>query len=216
MPAKVTTGSSALRSTWRRSTPPSGTPLARAVVTKSCDADLEHRRARQARVDRHVEQAERQRRQHQVRAMSSTAATPVRSAPTVLMPKLGSQSEPHAEHQHQHQPDPEQRRRVEAERQHGDDAVGERADAACGQRAERDAADDGEHERRAGQQQRRRQPFQDQAQHRPLLAVAKCRDRPVPRGSRRARAASTAAGRGRTARAAARGTADRRRPLRRR
>ncbi len=140
MPARVTTGSSALRRMWRRRMRPSGTPLARAVLMKSWPATLQHGAAGQPGVDGHVEQAERQRGQHQVARRVGRRRPAVQVRPHGVHAEARQPVEPDAEHQHQHQADPEDRRGVEAERQHGDEAVGPAADPPRGRGAERDAA----------------------------------------------------------------------------
>ena len=103
--------------------------------------------------------------------MSSTAARPVRSAPTVSLPKLGSQFEPDAEHQHQHQPDPEDRRGVEAQSDDRDHAVEPAPGMARRDHARDHAGQQRQQEGGAGQQQRRRQPLQDQRGDAALLRV---------------------------------------------
>ena len=91
MPAKVMTGSSALRSTWVRITRLGLTPLARAVFTKSIPMTS----SIDARVRRTYTAMKKQPRvivgRTRCWAMSAARARPVSPEPTVSMPKAGNQ-----------------------------------------------------------------------------------------------------------------------------
>jgi len=66
-PISVTIGSSALRSTWRVMTRVFVQPLGAGGADEIEVQDLQHRGAHDAQIDRKEDQAERQRRQHEMR-----------------------------------------------------------------------------------------------------------------------------------------------------
>ena len=91
-PAMVMTGRRALRRTWTRAIRPSRQALGARGPHEIQVPHLEHRGARHARVDRDVEQGERHRGQDEVpRDVERERRQPMRLAPTVYMPKAGSQ-----------------------------------------------------------------------------------------------------------------------------
>ncbi len=136
----MTTGSSALRSTWRRWMTESRKPLARAVLTKSSRLTSSIEGTRHARVCRHEEQADGRGRQDQVGSDVQRVGEPGVVRADRLIAEAWQPIHRHRKQQDGHQRHPEQGRGIEDQRQQSDGGVGPGAGKTSRQRAEQDAA----------------------------------------------------------------------------
>ena len=127
---------------------------------------FQHRGAHDAQIDGEEDQPERQRRQHQM-------ACDIEHAPDAglhradILEAAGRQPlQIDREHHDRHQPEPERRRGVEDQAERRDQRVRPAVDAARGDHAEQQAEEERKRQRRGHQQDRRRQPFQNDRCHR--------------------------------------------------
>ncbi len=149
--------------------PPLGQPLG-ARGSDIIHAGLfQHRGAHQARVERQIEQRQRDRRQHQVVRNVPDPVPALVEGGDVLHSTGWEPAKIEGEYDDEHQPDPEQRRRIGHQGENRNGRVAPCIEAGCREQAKDNANADSKHDRAGHQQQGWDEAIKNEIKHRHVM-----------------------------------------------